>query len=272
MHQDATSPKPPTKSSSAASTPATPATVWDSGTVESAQQAFVPYGGPTLAADAAYTWTVRAKTAAAPDSSAASAAAAGVWGPTSKPAPFVTGLRTTDWDPAQWLEPAGASTQPDRVTYLRTEITPPAGTIQRATAYVSAAHTYRLYVNGDAVDAWPSFSYPDEQYVRAVDLTRTLRPGAANALGVLHRWYGPGQGRPASSPGLILAVSLWYDDGRHVVHGTDGTWREHPGRMAALAPTQLRRRRLRGVDRRAGLPRRLVEPRLRRPRTGRPPR
>ena len=196
----------------------------------------------------------------------------GVWGPTSKPAPFVTGLRTTDWDPAQWLKPAGASSQPDRVTYLRTEITPPAGTIRRATAYVSAAHTYRLYVNGDAVDAWPSFSYPDEQYVRAVDLTRTLRPGAANAVGVLHRWYGPGQGRPASSPGLILAVSLWYDDGRHVVHGTDGTWRETAGRMAALAPTQLRRRRLRGVDRRAGLPRGLVEPRLRRQRTGRPSR
>jgi alpha-L-rhamnosidase len=206
------------------------ATVWDSGTVESTQQAFVPYGGPTLAADAAYTWTVRAKTAAGADSTTGSTATpdAAVWGPPSKPAPFVTGLRTADWNPAQWLKPAGASAQPDRVTYLRSDITPPAGTIRRATAYVSAAHTYRLYVNGDAADAWPSFSYPDEQYVRAVDLTRTLRPGAANAVGVLHRWYGPGQGRPASSPGLILAVSLWYADGRHVVHGTDGTWRETP--------------------------------------------
>ena len=201
-------------------------TVWDSGTVESAQQAFVPYNGPALAADAAYSWTVRAK------------AAPGEWGPTSRPAPFVTGLRDTDWPAASWLRPAGASTEADRVTYLRKEITPPGGgTIRRATAYVSAAHTYRFFVNGVAVDAWPSFSYPDEQYVRAVDLTRAIRPGSTNALGVLHRWYGPGQGRPASAPGLLLQVSLWYHDGRHVLYGTDSTWREHP---AEWLPTPQR--------------------------------
>ena len=73
---------------------------------------------------------------------------------------------------------------------------PPSGALRRAVAYVSAAHTYRLYVDGMAVDAWPSFSYPDEQYVRAVDLTARLRAGHTSALGVLHRWYGPGQGRP----------------------------------------------------------------------------
>ena len=33
-------------------------TVWDSGTVRSPRQAFVPYGGPTLEADARYRWTV----------------------------------------------------------------------------------------------------------------------------------------------------------------------------------------------------------------------
>jgi alpha-L-rhamnosidase len=194
-------------------------TVWDSGPVESAQQAFVAYAGPALAADAAYAWTVRAK----------AAAAAGAWGPPSRPATFTTGLRDADWQATtSWLQPAGASTQLDRVTYLRNEITPPSGTLQRATAYISAAHTYRFFVNGDAVDAWPSFSYPDEQYVRAVDFTGALRPGRANALGVLHRWYGPGQGRPASAPGLILQVSLWYRDGRHVVSGTDASWRERP--------------------------------------------
>ncbi len=194
-------------------------TVWDSGTVSSAQQAFVPYAGPALAADAAYTWTVRAK------------AGTGPWGPTAHPATFVTGLRDTDtdWSAASWLQPAGASTQADRVTYLRKEVSPPDdSTIQRATAYVSAAHTYRFFINGVAVDAWPSFSYPDEQYVRAVDVTRALRPGHANALGVLHRWYGPGQGRPESAPGLLLQVSVWYQDGRHVLYGTDDTWREHP--------------------------------------------
>ena len=46
-------------------------TVWDSGTVVSARQTFVAYGGPRLAADAAYRWDVQARDAA------------GAWGPVS---------------------------------------------------------------------------------------------------------------------------------------------------------------------------------------------
>ncbi|HSZ38102.1 MAG TPA: family 78 glycoside hydrolase catalytic domain [Acidimicrobiales bacterium] len=190
--------------------------VWDSGTVLSAQQAFVPYGGPALDGDAAYAWTVQAR------------GYGPRWGPVSAPMPFTTALREANWT-AQWLEPAGTSPQPDRVTYLRTEVTPPAGAVHRATAYVSAAHTYRLYVNGEALDAWPSFSYPDEQYTRAVDISRVIRSGGPNALGILHRWYGGGQGRPTSAPGLLCQVTMWYSDGRHVTYGTDGTWRELPG-------------------------------------------
>ena len=195
--------------------PGRAATVWDSGPVSSAQQTFVPYGGPALAGDGAYEWTVRPR---GHDSQ---------WGPTTAPARFGTGLRTGDWK-GRWLRPAGDSPQPDRVTYLRTEVTPPAGRLTRATAYVSAAHTYRFSVNGAPVDAWPSFSYPDEQYARAVDLTPLLRTGKPNALGVLHRWYGPGQGRPASSPGLLVHLSLWYADGRQVAFGSDASWRELP--------------------------------------------
>ncbi|HWF15176.1 MAG TPA: family 78 glycoside hydrolase catalytic domain [Acidimicrobiales bacterium] len=198
--------------------------VWDSGTVSTAQQAFVLYGGATLDGDAAYEWTVRARDNA------------GRWGPVSAPMAFSTSLRMADWK-AQWLRPAAASAQPDRVTYLRSTLTPPAGTLQRATVYTSAAHTYRLYLNGHAVDAWPSFSYPDEQYARAVDVTRAVRTGRPNALGVLHRWYGGGQGRPASSPGLLVQLSLWYRDGRRFVSGSDGTWRELP---AEWLPSPLR--------------------------------
>ena len=195
--------------------PAQRGLAWDSGTVLSARQAFVAYGGPSLAADAAYEWTVQPR------------GPAGRWGPVSAPARFTTALRAADWR-AQWLQPAGDSQQPDRVTYLRTEVTPAAGTLRRATAYVSAAHTYRLYVDGTAVDAWPSFSYPDEQYARAVDLTGALAGGRTSAIGVLHRWYGPGQGRPASAPGLLFQLSLQYDDGRHDVVVSDASWRERP--------------------------------------------
>lgn len=189
--------------------------VWDSGTVSTAQQAFVLYGGPTLEGDAAYAWTVQAR------------GYGPRWGPVSAPMTLTTALRASDWT-SQWLKPAGTSAQPDRVTYVRKEVTLPAGGVHRATAYVSAAHTYRLYLNGEAVDAWPSFCYPDEQYTRAVDVTRAVRSGRPNALGVLHRWYGGGQGRPVSTPGLLLQLSLWYGDGRHIVYGTDGTWRELP--------------------------------------------
>ena len=143
------------------------------------------------------------------------------------PSRFTTALRQSDWQ-AQWLRPAGASQQPDRFTYLRTEVATPSGTVTRATAYVSAAHTYRLFVNGTPLDAWPSFSYPDEQYARAVDLTGVVTGGRRSAIGVLHRWYGAGKGRPASAPGLLFQLSLWYSDGRHVVFGSDGTWRELP--------------------------------------------
>ena len=204
--------------------PAHGGVTWDSGPVPSARQAFVAYAGPPLAADAAYEWTVRAR------------GDGERWGPTSSPARFSTALRSGDWK-AQWLRPAGSSTQPDRVTYLRTVVTPPAGTLRRATAYVSAAHTYRLYLDGVPVDAWPSFSYPDEQYARAVDLTGSVAGGRRMAIGVLHRWYGPGQGRPASAPGLLFELSLWYEDGRHAVVGSDASWREHP---AEWLPSPLR--------------------------------
>ena len=197
---------------------------WDSGPVASARQAFVAYAGPALTADAAYQWTVESRDAA------------GTWGPTSAPSSFTTALRESDWK-ASWLIPSAGSPQPDRVTYLRSEVTPPAGSLRRAVAYVSAAHTYRFYVDGTEVDAWPSFSYPDEQYVRAVDLTAALKSGRTSALGVLHRWYGPGQGRPASSPGLLVQLSLWYADGSRVVHGSDGSWHEHP---AEWLPSPLR--------------------------------
>jgi alpha-L-rhamnosidase len=198
--------------------------VWDSGAVTSGRQAFVLYGGATLPANAAFTWTVQVQNEA------------GQW---SEPAPqgsFVTALRHEDWT-AQWLHPAASSGQPNRVTYVRSVWTPPVGTLVRATAFISAAHTYQFFINGELVDRGPSFSYPSEQYSRCIDLTDRVRPGASNALGVLHRWYGAGKGRPESAPGLLLQVSLLYADGRRFTTGTDGTWRELP---AEWLPSPLR--------------------------------
>ena len=127
----------------------------------------------------------------------------------------MTTLRLADWT-AKWLQPQAASQQPDVVTYVRTVVTPPPGALRRATAFISAAHTYQLFVDGNRVDFGPSFSYPDEQYVRSVDLTGRIHTGQATGLGVLHRWYGAGQGRPLSAPAVIVELSLTYADGRQV--------------------------------------------------------
>jgi len=194
--------------------PGLTALVWDSGRVASGRQAFVRYGGPTLRSDAAYQWTVQVQDAQ------------GGWSSPSSPSTFVTALRPSDWT-ARWLQPAALSPHPDRVTYLRKRFAPPSGALRRAVAYLAAAHTCQLFVNGTRADLGPSFSYPDESYFRCVDVTSLLLPGHSNVVGLLHRWYGAGQGRPASSPGVLFQLSLHYEDGQHVTMGTDGTWREH---------------------------------------------
>ena len=157
--------------------------VWDSGVVHSGSQAFVAYGGHPLAADSRYRWTVR------------TADSSGHWSNASAPAVFTTGLRTSDWT-ALWLRPGPTDPGLEEYTYLRTTHALPGGTIAFATAYVAAAHKYQLWVNGAKVDTGPSFCFPDEQYYQATDITTALRSGGPNAIGVLHHWYGPGQGRP----------------------------------------------------------------------------
>ena len=188
--------------------------VWDSGTVSSAQQAFVNYGGPPLAAATEYWWTV------------ATHAGDGASGPFARPEHFVTGLRNGDWQ-AQWVRPGPAQLGPDQYTYVRKDVRLAKSPIVRATAYVAAAHKYQLWINDALADTGPSFSYPDEQYYQGTDITRRVRAGAVNALGVLHHWYGAGQGRPESRPGLLMEIVVVHRDGTREVIGSDGTWREH---------------------------------------------
>ena len=76
-----------------------------------------PTAGPPSPPTRAYEWTVQPR-------GAGRALGAG----RRRRRRFTTALRAADWQ-AQWLRPAGDSQQPDRVTYLRTEVTPPAGTV-----------------------------------------------------------------------------------------------------------------------------------------------
>jgi alpha-L-rhamnosidase len=190
------------------------ATVWDSGAVTSGLQSFVAYGGPPLTAGSRYHWSVR------------TADGAGRWSRPSARASFTTGLRDADWS-ASWLRPGPTDPGEEEYSYLRTTASLPEGRIASATAYVAAAHKYQLWVNGTRLDTGPSFCFPDEQYYQATDITAALVAGTDNALGVLHHWYGPGQGRPASAPGVLVQVVVHYVDGSSVVIGSDDTWRSH---------------------------------------------
>ena len=207
-------------------TPGSKDVVWDD-TQSSAAQAFIAYRGSRLDSASEYWWTVQTTTVAKNGGSRRSDFA--------PPQPFVTGIRDSDWH-AQWVRPGPAHPGAEEYTYLRKVVDLPNSRIMRATAYVAAAHQYQLVIGGRRVAAGPAYSYPDYSYYEATDVTTAFRAGAANAIGVLHYWSGPGQGRPASAPGLLLEIVIDLANGAHEVIGTDGTWREHPAEWLPAPP------------------------------------
>jgi alpha-L-rhamnosidase len=190
------------------------ALVWDSGRVASSEQAYVPYGGADLATGGAHSWRVRVWGAAGGASS---------W---AGPAPFGAGLRDGDWE-ASWIArtPEDEHDRRDRYTLLRRELVVPDGPVLRAVVYVASYHQHELRIDGRAVCRGPAFAHPDEGYYQAADVTELLRPGARVALGAITHWYGPGQGRPEASPGLLVRLVVDHADGGSTVVVTDGSWR-----------------------------------------------
>lgn len=195
--------------------------MWRSGERPSSRQAFVRYDGPRLHSDAEYHVSVATRDSA------------GVWSPTASTR-FVTGLRAGDWQ-AQWLR-TGSSGVPEVYAYLRATVQTGASPIVRATAYVAAAHKYQLWANGRLADTGPAFSFPDESYYQATDLTDHFRAGVPNALGFLHHWYGPGSGRPTSLPALMAQITVHHADGTREVLGTGEAWRMRPAEWQPAPP------------------------------------
>jgi alpha-L-rhamnosidase len=193
------------------------ATVWDSGRVPSASQAFVHYGGPGLATDTAYTWTVQTWDGD------------GATSPMSQRASFETGLADRDWK-AKWITRASDGTsRPDIYTYARTEVGLPAKRIARARAHVASDQQYELRINGTRAGRGQAYCYPDSQYYETLDVAALLRSGAKNAIAAVTSWQGATKGHPAGKPGLIVQISVIFDDGTSRLVTTDGTWRVIPG-------------------------------------------
>jgi len=191
--------------------------VWTTGRVASPQQSYIDPSGLTLTPGYQYFWTVRTWDRA------------GRAGPFAPPATFGAGLRDQDWH-ADWIRRPGIDPQADfDFTLARTERRIAASPIVRAVAYVSAGQQYDLRVNGVRVAHGPSFSYPDQQYYDATDIQPQLRAGAVNAIGIITHWESPGQGRPASVPGLIARITIDHADGTHEVITTNASWRVRQG-------------------------------------------
>ncbi|WP_258074097.1 glycoside hydrolase family 78 protein [Arthrobacter sp. Y81] len=143
--------------------------------------------------------------------------------------------------------------QPDEWTLFRTTIRL-TGSVARARLFAAASHHAQLAVNGMPCLSTTSFGYPGEGYYDAADVTALLaayspedspaRPGHGTEpvqqqpsqvpLTALLHWYGPGQGRAASLPGLLVRLSVDYTDGRREVFGSGPDWTatEAPYRQA----------------------------------------
>jgi alpha-L-rhamnosidase len=186
--------------------------VWDSGQVRGQTQSFVPYGGPKLASDTAYQWTVQTW------------AGKGAPGPLAASGSFETGLEDSDWK-ALWVSrPADVKVEPDQYTYVRTSFDLRPSPVVRARAYVAGDQQYELSVNGVRAAKGQAYSYPDSQYYETTDITALLVAGSGNGVGLLYNWQGATKGHPAGTPGVIAQISVLHEDGTSELIVTDGSW------------------------------------------------
>ncbi|MET4589511.1 family 78 glycoside hydrolase catalytic domain [Arthrobacter sp. 754] len=122
--------------------------------------------------------------------------------------------------------------QPDEWTLFRTTVRL-TGTVARARLFAAASHHAQLAVDGTTCLSVTSFGYPGEGYYDAADVTallgahspvHPLGPQGEVPLTALLHWYGPGQGRAAGVPGLLVRLSVDYTDGRREVFGSGPDW------------------------------------------------
>ncbi len=116
--------------------------------------------------------------------------------------------------------------QPDEWTLFRAALQL-SGTVRRARLYVAAHHHAQLSVAGAPCLKTTSFGYPGEGYYDAADVTEILAgqpSGSAVPVAALLHWYGPGQGRAAGVPGLLVRLTVDYDDGRRDILTSGPGW------------------------------------------------
>jgi alpha-L-rhamnosidase len=199
--------------------------LWDTGRVESAQSAHVPYVGAPLRSRQRVTWRVR------------------IWDEqggmvASAPAGWEMGLLgRDDWqETARWIGgplrggPRTLAPSP----YLRKAFDIGAPVV-KARLYITALGVYECHINGQTVGddvlmpGWTDFSRRVRYQV--YDITASLQPGE-NAIGAVlgdgwacgHLAWGPRQ-MYVDRPRLLAQLEIQTSDGETLLLVTDGSWR-----------------------------------------------
>jgi alpha-L-rhamnosidase len=189
------------------------ADIWNSGKVLSGSQNYVYYQGVQLKPSKRYYWRVRTWDK---DGNASSF---------SDVAQFETGLfSSSDWSGASWIR--RNTNSEDDYTYFRKKVQLQEKTIQSATLFVSACHSYNFYVNGKLAGKGYNHHYPQYSYYQAWDITRMLSSGSENAFSCLTHWYGGGQGRAAGERGLLVKAVIRYADSTETVIVSNNLWKQ----------------------------------------------
>jgi alpha-L-rhamnosidase len=201
------------------------APAWDSGRVDSADSAYVPYAGPALASRARYVWRVGAWTSSTVDPE---------W---SEPSFFEMGLLTRDDWRARWIShivPDLASEPEERRSFRASPLFRRRFVLEavpaRARLYITALGIYQAYLNGSPVGeerlapGWTDYNRRI-QY-QTFDVTSQLRPGD-NVLAVQlgDGWYTGSVGAWGRMRyGDIPALLCQLEAGSSVLV-SDGNWR-----------------------------------------------
>ncbi len=201
---------------------------WDTGRVESAQHALIPYSGPALQSRSRFDWRVRTWTANADGSETESA-----W---SEAMPVELGLlHRSDWT-AEWIGPDEPEFQApgERPGYALHKTFTLDAVPETARAYATAHGIYELFLNGQRVGDQQltpgSTGYNTTLQVQTYDITALLDPGTNTVTAVLtDGWYRGSFGytRDADMYGthtaLLAQLEIQSGNGRTAI-GTDASW------------------------------------------------
>lgn len=197
---------------------------WDTGRVESREQAFIEYRGKSLLPCTEYCWRVT------------------VWdnqGNLAKAEAFFE-TAVPDWQ-ARWVEISRKREAADGYRYgnsyppvlFRRSFELAQKRIARARIYATAIGVYKLKANGinpDDREFAPEFtSYGKLHYYQTYDVSKLLHGGRNNLeMYVGDGWYFSWQAssvydKEFAEPSVLYQIEVWYEDGTHETVASDGS-------------------------------------------------